>query len=56
MIAELVNKEQTAGYYSIDVNTHAIKNISSGIYFYRITAITNTGSEFINVKKMIILK
>jgi hypothetical protein len=57
-IGQLVNKEQPAGHYSVDFNAAAInKNISSGVYFYRITAVNKvTGNIFSSIKKMILIK
>ena len=57
-VVELVNQDQSAGYYSIDFNSSSLtKNISSGIYFYRMTAIDKaTGNNFSAIKKMILLK
>ncbi|MFZ2322491.1 MAG: family 10 glycosylhydrolase [Ignavibacteriaceae bacterium] len=47
-IATLVNEEKSAGNYEIEFSG---KGLSSGIYFYKIEA-----GEFVNVKKMILLK
>jgi len=47
-IATLVNEEKSRGIYKIEFNA---SNITSGIYFYRITT-----NEFTQTKKMIILK
>lgn len=57
-VVELVNQDQSAGYYSIDFNSSSLtKNISSGIYFYRMTALDKaTGNNFSAIKKMILLK
>ncbi|OGU60824.1 MAG: hypothetical protein A2V66_08720 [Ignavibacteria bacterium RBG_13_36_8] len=44
----LVNKEQSAGEYTVTFNANGL---SSGIYFYRLTA-----GSFIDVKKMLLLK
>jgi hypothetical protein len=57
-VSQLVNKEQSAGYYTIDFNSSLLnKNIPSGIYFYRINAIEKvTGNDFSVVKKMMLLK
>jgi hypothetical protein len=53
-IAQLVNENQSAGFYSVNFMN---KNISSGVYFYRINATNNaTGSQFSSMKKMILLK
>jgi glucose/arabinose dehydrogenase len=57
-IGELVNEEQTAGYYTIDFNSSSFnKNISSGVYFYRIIATNKAdGTSFTTIKKMVMLK
>jgi len=57
-IIQLVNEEQSAGYYSADFNSSLLnRNISSGVYFYKITAIDKaTGNNFSSIKKMILLK
>ncbi len=49
-VANLVNTNQTAGEYSIDFNTSSL-NLSSGVYFYKLTA-----GEFTDVKKMSLIK
>ncbi len=49
-VAQLVNKEQNAGYYSVSFNTQSI-GLSSGIYIYRIHA-----GDFFQTKKMILMK
>lgn len=51
-VATLVNKEQPAGNYKVTFNA---TQLSSGIYFYRISATGEAGS-FIQTKKMILLK
>lgn len=57
-IAQLVNEEKPAGFYSIDFNSSLIdKSISSGVYLYRITAVNKIdGTNFTQVKKMVLLK
>jgi hypothetical protein len=53
-IIQLVNEDQSAGYYSVDFNS---KNIPSGVYFYKITSVDKiTGNNFSLVKKMMLLK
>ena len=47
-VAELVNGEKPSGIYSIQFNG---SNLSSGVYFYRITA-----GDFMDTKKLIFLK
>ena len=57
-VGELVNQEQAAGYYTVDFNSNSLnKSISSGVYFYKINAVSNTaGDNFSSIKKMILLK
>jgi hypothetical protein len=57
-IGQLVNQEQSAGDYSVNFNSSSLnKNISSGVYFYKLTAVnTITGNIFSSIKKMILLK
>jgi hypothetical protein len=49
-VAELVNQNQAAGKYRIVFSSES-KNLTTGIYFYRLTA-----DNFTSVKKMILLK
>ncbi len=51
-IATLVNKEQVSGNYSVNFDASAL---SSGIYFYRLTA-KGKHSSFSQTKKMILLR
>jgi hypothetical protein len=53
-VAVLENEEQEVGYH--EVEWHA--NVASGIYFYRIDAVstTNPDNRFVQVKKMLLLK
>jgi fibronectin type 3 domain-containing protein len=54
LVAELVNGEQSAGWYQVKWNA----NVSTGIYFYRIEAVdvTNSNNRLVQVKKMLLLK
>jgi hypothetical protein len=53
-VAELVNQEQSAGYYSVDFGG---SNLSSGVYIYRIVVSDKTtGNNFTSTKKMMLLK
>ena len=58
MLGQLVNNDQPAGYYTVDFSSASFnKNISSGIYFYRILAVDRvSGSAISSIKKMILLK
>ena len=51
-IRTLVNKEQSAGYYSVNFNAYGL---TSGIYFYRIST-TGRASSFVQTKKMLLIK
>jgi hypothetical protein len=57
-VTQLVNDEQSAGYYSVDFNSSLInKSIPSGVYFYRISATEKvSGNNFSEIKKMMLLK
>ena len=53
-VAELVNQEQQAGYYSVNFGS---SKLSSGVYIYRIAASDKaTGNNFSSIKKMMLLK
>ena len=54
VVRTLVNEHQTAGRYAVqwDATNDLGKNMSSGIYFYRV----RVGGEFTDVKKMLLLK
>lgn len=47
-VADLINKEQSPGYYSIDFNS---ENFSSGVYYYKLKA-----GNFSETRKMILNK
>ncbi|MDQ3022585.1 MAG: T9SS type A sorting domain-containing protein [Bacteroidota bacterium] len=51
-VSTLVNEVKTAGYYTINFNA---TNLSSGVYFYRISAEAN-GQNFVSTKKMMLVK
>jgi hypothetical protein len=55
-LAILSDKVEEAGYYSIEVNGSSL-GLASGVYVYRIVAqnLTN-GQQFMNVKKMTMVK
>jgi hypothetical protein len=53
-VIELVNQEQSAGYYTVDFGA---SKLSSGVYIYRIVASDKaTGKNFFSIKKMMLLK
>ena len=51
-VASLVNEVKTAGYHTVDFNA---SNLSSGVYFYRISVEAN-GINFTATKKMMLVK
>ncbi|MCL5030394.1 MAG: T9SS type A sorting domain-containing protein [Bacteroidetes bacterium] len=53
-ISELVNESESSGYHSIKFNG---EYLSSGIYLYKITAVSSDGKkEFSEMKKLILMK
>ncbi|MBI9072772.1 MAG: T9SS type A sorting domain-containing protein [Melioribacteraceae bacterium] len=52
-VANLVNEDMAVGVKTVNFNAISL---SSGIYFYRLEARGNDGSNFIDVKKMTLLK
>ncbi|HRN27340.1 MAG TPA: T9SS type A sorting domain-containing protein [Ignavibacteriaceae bacterium] len=59
-VATLVNEYRNAGSYEVDFNPASrIKNLVSGIYFYRLQVgnpLTGSGQSFVETKKMLLLK
>jgi hypothetical protein len=53
LVAELVNETRAAGNHTINFNA---KNLSSGVYIYRITANNNGKILFTDSKQMILMK
>jgi len=52
----LVNQEQAAGYYSVEVNSSQFR-LSSGVYIYRMTAVSSKDAKsYTQLKKMVLLK
>ncbi len=51
-VMTILNETKTAGYYSVSLNG---SNLTSGVYFYRISAEGN-GSNFVQTKKMTLIK
>ena len=52
-VSSLLSEQRSAGYYSANFNA---ASISSGIYFYVMTAEGISGSKFSSVKKMLLVK
>src|SRR5664280_888879 len=53
-VFELVNQEQSAGYYTVDFGA---TKLASGVYIYRLAASDKvTGNNFSSIKKMMLLK
>lgn len=50
-VASLVNEMKEAGNYSVDFNTAAAGDLSSGIYYYKIQA-----GDFVATKRMVLMK
>ena len=54
LVSELVNANQTPGYYNITFDADAL---ASGIYIYRVIAVSkDQKNKFIQARKMILLK
>ena len=53
LVAELLNEEKSAGNHEIEFNS---KGLSSGIYFYRLSASMGKTGELIETKKMLLLR
>jgi hypothetical protein len=51
-VVNLVNEQQDAGYKVVEFDA---RNLSSGVYYYKITAKSNE-TEFLDVKKMLLVK
>ncbi len=51
-VTTLVNEEKPAGNYEVRFNA---KNLTSGVYFYRLSA-TNRTTNFVQTKKMVLLR
>lgn len=52
-IKDLVNNNMTAGFYSYDFNA---SDLSSGVYFYKIQVNGEKGVQYINTKRMVLVK
>lgn len=52
-VKTLVNNKMTTGFYSYDFNA---SELSSGIYFYRIQVSGDKGVQYVNTKRMVLVK
>jgi hypothetical protein len=52
-VSTLVNENLSAGVYNYDFNA---TGINSGVYFYKIEAVGINGNEFVDIKKMTLVK
>jgi hypothetical protein len=57
-LGQIVNEEQSAGYYSANFSSSALnRNLASGVYIYKLNAVDkSTGNAFTSIKKMMLLK
>lgn len=56
-LMNIVNETKQAGYHNALFNaSYAAGGLSSGVYFYKISAKGNSGQEFYDTKKMVIVK
>ena len=57
-MGQIVNQEQSAGYYSVNFNSSSLyRSIASGVYIYRVSAVEKaSGKSFSSIKKMMLLK
>lgn len=56
LVTQLVNLKQNSGNYSVEFNTSDFSSVSSGMYIYRISAKGISGKDFVQTKKMLLLK
>ncbi len=54
-VADLVNEAQASGFYSYNFNTSNL-NLTSGVYLYKLTAVSNSNEVFSESMKMLLLK
>jgi len=52
-VEKLVNESMNAGEYKVTLQANGI---ASGVYFYRLVATTSNGYQFVDQKKMILMK
>jgi hypothetical protein len=53
--ATLINGELSAGYYTTDVNASQL-NLASGVYIYRMSSQNSSEKNFVQVKKLMLIK
>jgi len=54
-VAQIVDAQQSAGYYAVNFGSSSVKNITSGTCIYKLIAVDNTGKNFSSIKKMMLL-
>ncbi|MFA6438995.1 MAG: FlgD immunoglobulin-like domain containing protein, partial [Bacteriovoracaceae bacterium] len=57
-VRTMMNGVQSPGYYSLQWNgtDDSGKPLSSGMYLYRMEAVTGAKQKFVNIKKMLLIK
>jgi hypothetical protein len=56
-IAQVLNDQQAAGYYTMPIGSNITSSLASGIYLYRIAAVgTTSNAKFVSIKKMVLMK
>ena len=56
-VAQILNEQQAAGYYTMPINSSITSSLASGIYLYRIAAVgAFSDAKFVSIKKMILMK
>jgi hypothetical protein len=54
-VTTLVSKELSAGYYTVEINASEL-NLASGVYIYRMNTQNSTDKNFVQVKKLMLMK
>lgn len=54
-VGMILNEEQSAGYYTAEINASGL-NLASGVYIYRMSASSTAGQNFVQVKKLVLMK
>jgi hypothetical protein len=56
-VKSMVNSQLSTGKYEYQFSaTGGGSNFSSGIYFYRMEAVDNSGKKFIQTKRMVLIR